>query len=196
MGNILTSYSNIVRYYLVGTIGKTEISEPINWKEDEKEFKRSTKSHGVFINLSNNLKFYKGDVKNDGGYDYLAQSYETEGINAVVVLIKEELDENNLWVESYRGYLDFSTYSTLNNIAEIKFNESGVYEKIKARQKEDLELDRLTTMDGDTIEDELETKTVALDGREILFVSALKRTDDVSGLIIFGGGNWVSNEKL
>jgi len=95
MNYISPSYYNKVRYFLLGdTIGRQEISEPIGWREDEKEFKRSTKVHGVFINLSNNLEFYKGDEKNNGGYDYLVASYESEGINAQVVLIKQEQVDN------------------------------------------------------------------------------------------------------
>ena len=91
MGYILPSYSEIVRYTLRDSLGTLEIAEPKNWKEDEKEFKRSTKVHGVFVNLSNNLEFYRGDENNDGGYDRLAKIYDLEGINASVLLIKEKM---------------------------------------------------------------------------------------------------------
>jgi hypothetical protein len=194
MNSISPTYYNLVRYFLLGdTIGRKKISEPIGWKEDEKEFKRSPKVHGVFINLSNNLEFYKGDEKNNGGYDYLVASYEAEGINANVILIKQE-QVNNEWVESYRGHLDFSTYSKLNNKAKIRFNESGLYEKIKARQSEKIELGRLDTMDGDAIEP-LETETVALDGREILILSKLQRTKTPESNTQKAGQNFVINQE-
>ena len=90
MSEYRTSFSDIVRYTLRDSLGTLEISEPIGWQEDEKEFKRSTDVHGVFINLSNNLEFPRGDELNNGGYDRLRQIYDLEGINAVVLLIKEE----------------------------------------------------------------------------------------------------------
>ena len=90
MGYIIPSYSNLVRYTLRDSLGILEISEPLNWKEDEKEFKRSTKVHGVFINLSNNLQFPRGDERNNGGYDRLRRIYDLDGINAQVLLVKEE----------------------------------------------------------------------------------------------------------
>lgn len=173
MTYIRQSYSDLVRYTLRGLVGNKEISAPLNWDEDEKEFKRSTKVHGVFINLSNNLEFYKGDENNDGGYDYLKQTFDLYGINAEVLLVKEE-KINDKWTESYRGYLDFSTYSRKNNKIKLKFNESGLYEKIKARQSEDLELDRTETMGGISIP-ELETDIVALDGRKIQTTSQFIR---------------------
>ena len=190
MGKYRTSLSDIVRYTLRDSLGNLKISEPIGWEEDEKEFKRSTDVHGVFINLSNNLEFPRGDEYNNGGYDRLRQIYDLEGINAVVLLIKEE-KFNGVWEESYRGYLDFSTFSRQNNIAKIKFNESGLYEKIKARQSESIELERETTLDGDTIEP-LTTETVELKGRDILIIDLLSKTTSKFEQEIPSGDNKVT----
>jgi len=189
MGEYLTSYSNKVKYVLSGLLGSQEIAEPMNWNEDEKEFKRSEDAHGVFINLSNNLEFYKGDLKNNGGYDFLKDSYDLYGINASVLLIKSEILDNE-WVESYRGYLDYSTYSRKNNIIKIKFNESGLYEKIKARKSEKIELGRRTTLDGDDIEPLL-SETVELQGREILIINELNVSTSKSDITIPSGDNSV-----
>jgi len=194
MPYVLPSYTNKVRYTLIDSLGSLEIAEPINWKDDEKEFKRSTEVHGVFTNLSNNLEFYKGDSQNDGGYDRLKTIYDLDGINAQVLLVKDEL-VNDEWVESYRGYLDFSTYSRQNNMAQIKFNESGIYELIKARKNEKIELNRTTDLDGDTLTPEKlddVTETTGLDGRNILIVSKLERTRGV-GTPINSGENIVNN---
>ena len=195
MGKYRTSFSDIVRYTLRDSLGNLEISEPIGWEEDEKEFKRSTDVHGVFINLSNNLEFPRGDEYNNGGYDRLRQIYELEGINAVVLLIKEE-KFNGVWEESYRGYLDFSTFSRQNNIAKIKFNESGLYEKIKARQSEKIELERTTTLDdAETQIEPLVKQTANLDGRAILIVSQFNKTTSKTDLRIASGDNIVNLES-
>lgn len=193
MVEIRPSYYNNKRYTLRGLLGNLEISEPINWNEDEKEFKRSDKVHGVFTNLSNNLQFYKGDENNNGGYDYLKQTYDIYGINANVLLVKDEKIDGE-WIESYRGYLDYSTYSRQNNLIEIKFNESGLYEKIKARQSEDLELNRSETMDGSPLQ-QLSQNKVSLEGRSILIVTELNRRFSDQYLKVSSGDNSLEFEK-
>lgn len=175
MGNTLQSYFEKYRYSLKGPLGILYISDPIGWNEDNKVFKRSNDVHGVFTNLSSNLEFYKGDEENDGGYNYLREVYETFGINSVVLLIKEE-DVSGVWEEVYRGFFDFSKYNRDAEKISIMFNESGLYEKIKARKSEDLELARLTTMDGALLEP-LKTEQVAFEGRTISINSKLVRTE-------------------
>jgi len=175
MTNISQEYFNKYRYSLRGPLGVKYISDPIGWDEDSKVFKRSTDAHGVFVSLSNDLQFYVGDRDNDGGYNYIKETYDTYGINVNVILVKEE-DLEGAWLELYRGNLDFSTYQRLQHTIKIKFNESGVYEKIKARHAEPLELDRLDTMDG-TVLPELSVEDLILEGRKILIVNRLTRTD-------------------
>lgn len=171
MGIIQQSYYKKYSYSLRSALGVLYISDPIGWNEDNKIFKRSTESHGMFINLSNKLEFYVGDDLNDGGYNYLKEVYKTYGINAVVLLVKEE-NVSGILKEVYRGYFDFSTYNSDNNKISIMFNESGLYEKIKARNTEELEVDRLTTMDGGVLE-ELKTEILSLEGRKILIIDEL-----------------------
>lgn len=174
MGIIQQSYYKKYSYSLRSALGVLYISDPIGWNEDNKIFKRSTESHGMFINLSNKLEFYVGDDLNDGGYNYLKEAYKTYGINAVVLLVKEE-NVSGILKEVYRGYFDFSTYNSDNNKISIMFNESGLYEKIKARNTEELEVDRLTTMDGGVLE-ELKTEILSLEGRKILIIDELNVT--------------------
>ena len=175
MGNTLQSYFEKYRYSLKGPLGILYISDPIGWNEDNKVFKRSSEVHGVFTNLSSNLEFYKGDEDNNGGYNYLREIYDVYGVNAVVLLIKEE-DVSGVWEEVYRGFFDFSKYSRDSIKISIMFNESGLYEKIKARKSEDLELGRLTTMDGIEL-NSLKTDLVAFEGRTISINSKLARTE-------------------
>lgn len=174
MNAIQPSYHNRVKYTLRNDVfGSQIISEPIGWNEDEKEFKRSVKVHGVFTQLSNVLKFYTGDENNDGGFDYLEGVYQQQGINAEVLLIKEEKNpQTDLWQEAYRGNFDFSTRVIKNNQMSVKFKESSFYTSIQTRQNEKLELERLDTFDGVTIS-ALGTELVALGGRQIFLVSQL-----------------------
>lgn len=175
--DIFQEYFQKYRYSLRSSLGIIYISEPINWNEDNKTFKRSTDVHGVFSSLSSDLEFYVGEGEDGGGYNYLKKVYNTMSINAVVLLVKEE-NISGIWSEVYRGYFDFSTYVSGPYKISLKFNESGLYEKIKARQSEELEVDRLTTMDGSVIEP-LKSESVTLEGRKILIISELKASTAV-----------------
>lgn len=187
MGNIYQSYFNMYRYFIRGKFGVIEISQPIGWDSDNKVFKRSKDVHGVFINLSSTLEFYVGDEDNDGGYDYLKKVYDVYGINAIVSLIKEE-NISGTWEEVYRGYFDFSTYVREENKIKIMFNESGLYEKIKARNSEELELDRLTTMDGSVLP-QLRTDVMEIEGRKILIITDFVKTIDSTETTFDVGAN-------
>ena len=193
MGNTLQSYFEKYRYSLNGPLGILYISDPIGWNEDNKVFKRSSEVHGVFTNLSSNLEFYKGDEENDGGYNYLREIYDVYGVNAVVLLIKEE-DVSGVWEEVYRGFFDFSKYNRGVEKISIMFNESGLYEKIKARKSEDLELGRLTTMDGIEL-NSLKTDLVAFEGRTISINSKLVRTEGDGTIEDQYNGTSIVNKK-
>lgn len=169
--NIEQEYFDKYRYSIRGPLGFKYISQPINWNDDNKTFKRSLDVHGVFTNLSNDLQFHVGDGEDGGGYVYLKDTYNQIGINAVVMLVKEE-NISGKWVEAYRGFFDFSTYTQNPYTISIKFNESGIYEKIKSRQREKLEVDRITTMDGDPIEP-MTSEIVGMDGRKVLIISEI-----------------------
>lgn len=150
------------------------IDEPIGWESDEKEFSRNEDYHGIFIKHSNNLKFI-GD-----GADYLTTIYEVYGINSRVILRKRERHPHtNLWEISYYGYLDMSTYRIENNQVSVKFNSSGLEQALKNRQNEKVEIDRLDTIDGTTLEP-LIPKQVLLKGRSIFLRSVFKAASEKS----------------
>src|SRR6478609_8762993 len=108
--DISQEYYNKYRYSIRGPLGFALISQPIGWDDDGKTFKRSTDVHGVFTQLSNNLEFYVGEGEDGGGYNYLKETFETYGVNAAVILVKE-INISGDWHEEYRGFFDFSTYS-------------------------------------------------------------------------------------
>jgi len=173
------TYFNKYRYSINGPLGVLYISEPIGWNEDSKTFKRSKEVHGVFSSLSNNLEFYIGDNENDGGYNYLKKIYKEYSINTEVYLLKEEKVLGK-WAECYKGYFDFSTYNQNEKTISIMFNESGLYEKIKARNSEEIELDRLTTIDGYEL-DYLKVNSVKIDGRKIMIISSFDLKNSLIG---------------
>jgi len=167
MGNINTSFTERVRYTLFHKESGSLIlkNDPQGWNEDQKEITRNKDYHGIFASFSNNLRFV-GDAK-----DFIESVYDVYGINADIRLKKEILHpKTDLWVDDYSGYLDLSTREVQDNKLSCKFNSGGLEQILKARESEQLELDRETTLDGVVIEP-LQPKELTLEGRRIFLKS-------------------------
>lgn len=162
MSDFNLAYNDRTRYTLYNkSQGSLIISEPIGWKSDEKELARHEQYHGIISRFSNSLKFI-GSAK-----DFIKLVDDIEGINAELQMKREERHpQTDDWVLSYSGYLDLSTLEFENNQASIKFNSGGIEQTLKARESEQVEIDRTTTIDNKTIP-ALEPITVAMDGRRI-----------------------------
>lgn len=166
MSNINPAYNDRVRYTLFNkNQGSVQITEPVGWTSDEKELARHEQYYGIISRFSNSSKFV------GAGKDFIQLVYDIEGINAEIELKREEKHpKTDVWMVSYSGYLDLSTYEKENNQVSIKFNSGGLEQLLKARESEQVEIDRTTTIDGKTIP-EIETITVELDGRRIFLKS-------------------------
>jgi hypothetical protein len=177
MGDINTSFTERVRYTLFHKESGSLIlkNDPKGWNEDQKEIARNKDYHGIFASFSNNLRFV-GDAK-----DFIQSVYDVYGINADIRLKKEILHpKTDLWVDDYSGYLDLSTREVQDNKLACKFNSGGLEQILKARESEQLELDRETSIDGITIEP-LAPKQLKLDGRRIFLKSRWETDTDNNG---------------
>lgn len=162
MANLQTSFTDRVRYTLkCPKVDSLIITEPIGWKDDQKEYERQKDYHGIITKFSNSLKFI------DSGKDFIQLVYDIYGINEQIELVREERHPiTDHWTLTYSGYLDLSTYEKEDNQISVKFNSGGLEQLLKARETDAVEIDRLTTIDGKVIP-ELETINVELDGRRI-----------------------------
>lgn len=167
MSIINQEYNDRVRYILQNQhIDSVIVTEPVGWESDDKEYDRDDKYHGVFVKMSNNLKFI------ENGYETLKFIYEIGGINEDIRLVKEEKHpKTDIWTRVYDGYLDMSTYTEESKTISIKFNSGGIEAVLKAREKEAVELSRLTSLDGKVL-DPLSINEVELDGRRIFLKSS------------------------
>lgn len=170
---ILNEQTTRVRFYLQNnSYGTRQVKAPIGWEEDEKEYDRHPRYHGLFTTYSFSLGFIKGDKK------WIERVYETEGINANIRIIREQKNEyTDNWEQVYQGYLDMSTIEIENNQLAIKMNSGGLESMIKARESEKIEVDRLDTIDGKVIEP-LQTVEVLLNTRKIFLESIWEPTKD------------------
>lgn len=162
MSNIITSFNDRIEYTLkCSKLEPIIITEPVGWKDDQKEYERHTQYHGIIAKFSNSLKFI------GTGADYIQFIYDIYGINEEIELIRKERHPlTDVWTLTYSGYLDLSTWEREKNRISIKFNSGGIEQLIKSRESESVEVDRLTTLDGKAIP-ELQTINVELDGRRI-----------------------------
>jgi len=172
MSEINQSFLDRVRYTLFhDVLGSILINEPTGWKEDEKEYTRNEDYDGIVAQFSNSLVFV------DEAADFVNLIKELYGIQTDIRLTKDiRHPKTDIWENEYFGYLDLSTWTKEKKGVSLKFNAGGLQEQIKARESEQVELDRLTTMDGEVI-DPMSFQTVQYDGRRIFLKSIWKNID-------------------
>ena len=172
MGVNSITYNDRVRYQLQHkTYGSLIITEPIGWENDEKEYARHEVYHGILTKFSNSLKFI------DDGANYITFIKDVYGINDNIRLTRDEKNPNtDIWERSYYGDLDLSTYEISNREVSIKFNSSGLEQLLKSRESEKVEIERDTSMDGDSIGD-LVMNTTKLNGRQIFLMTTYKENE-------------------
>jgi len=172
MGTINPAYKDRVRYELYHNIeGTLIIDEPEGWDSDEKEYTRNKDYHGVIAKFSNNAKYI------GNGADFINMIDDLYGVQADLKLTKfEKHPQTDVWVVVYSGYLDLSTKEIQDGKVSVKFNSGGLEQALKSRESENVEIDRLTTIDGKPLP-ELKTETMLLEGRRIFLKSTWEIND-------------------
>ena len=181
MGNFNQAYFDRIKYVLSckNDNSEKEITEPIGWNNDEKEFARNEEYHGIVTKFSNSLRFI------DNGADYINTIRDLYGINAELKLTKYEKNPHtDKWERSYWGYLDLSSWSIENSKVSVKFNSGGLEQLIKSRESEQVEIDRVQSMDGTAIP-ELTYNEALLDGRRI-FLKSKWKVDNIDNSAFLG----------
>ena len=122
-----SGYNDRVRYTLQHEVtGNLIINEPIGWRDDDNEFIRHTKFHGIWTQMTNALKFF------GSGADYINNVYFTYGINAKIRLVKDERNpRTDIFERTYDGFLDLETWELEERIVSVKFNSSNLFKTIK-----------------------------------------------------------------
>jgi hypothetical protein len=147
------------------------IKEIKNWSDDEKEYARNTDYDGIVAKYSNSLEFV------EEGMRFIVFIDDTYGINADIFLRKEEMHpRTDAWHQVYSGYLDLSTLEKNENSVTVQLSSGGLEQLVKARESEQVEIDRLTTLDGATLPFPT-TVPVQMDGRKIFLLSKMEQTD-------------------
>lgn len=173
MGMIYPTLDNRVRFTLYNdNLEPLEITDPIGWETDEKETVRNGKYDGIYSQFSNNLQFI------GTGAAFIILVDDLYGINASIRLVRDEKHpKTDIWTRSYDTFLDLTTLDKKDGVVKIKANAGGLEKRIKAKEGENVELERLETLDGKAIPP-LSINRVALDGRQV-FLDSLLAIDDI-----------------
>lgn len=159
---IQTDFTNRIRFKLDGRI----IIDPKGFDESDLEFSRNSTYFGIGPVFSNNLIF----VKN--GADYITFVKNTYGINKDIQITKEvKNSQTDIWELDFSGFLDLSTYVSENGQVACKINSGGLEKLLKARESEQVEIDRVLSIDGASITKVIPEITVNLTGKAIQIVS-------------------------
>lgn len=160
-----------VKYKLTNNDTKNSIwleNDPKNWDKSERTLKRSTKTFGVYTELSKNLEFVLD------GADFLKEAYFFKGGEADVTLYEYRFNPNTSHPYLHStGTFDFSKYKADDLSVKVPFKTGGLNALISSQTKEKFEIERLESINGNII-DAIDKKTVALTSRDILLVSQLK----------------------
>ena len=165
MGDIRSTYSDYERYYLKSDFADSiRIDEPQGWDDDDFQLDRHDTYHGMFTNLTSDLKF-TGEAK-----EYIISAYAIGGINANCRLTKKvlrDIDGELKWVERYSVLADHQERVIKGDILTIKFNGNKLADILKSYETDAFEIERLDSIDGKNLVPFIKNK-VNLKGRSIV----------------------------
>lgn len=145
--------------------------EPKNWDSSDREFKRSTKNFSTSFVYSKNLEF------TGSGAEFLKSAYDFNGVEANVKMYEYRYDNPNDWEYVFLvGDFDFSEYTREKHIVKVPFNSGGLNSLLKAKLNDKFELNRETSITGETITP-VTTNEFAVINRP-LFLDSLSNTED------------------
>lgn len=162
MADIKNQPSDYVRFILKSEISDKLILdyEPVGWADDGIEYIRNEKYHGIMVEFTGDLSFYKE------ARDYLKRDYEQLGVNSNLLLQKYELTEvggETRWSLVYEGIVDYTTRVEEDMAFKVKFNSNLLERIIETRENDKFDLERLFSIDEEAIP-ELRTDFIDIDG--------------------------------
>lgn len=162
MADIRNQPSDYVRFILKSEISDKLILnyEPVGWADDGIEYIRNEKYHGIMVEFTGDLSFYKE------AREYLKFDYEELGVNSNLLLQKYELIEvggETRWALVYEGIVDYTTRVEEDLAFKVKFNSNLLERIIETRENDEFDLERLFSIDEKAIP-ELKTSLIDIDG--------------------------------
>jgi len=168
----------IWKFYIEdGSYSQTEIPNPVGWADAVFKFRRDRDLHGVFFDYSVPLKFH------GTGYDMIKAAYDADGVEAYLrMIIEVQCVPTDAFEEFYTAKLNFSKIQFLESdvcFVEMVLEDDSCLSMFNNRQDQEIELQSVTTLDGQTMEDyEWIGKQVSLPPKAINKTDGLFHSDD------------------
>lgn len=168
-------------------LNRQEIDEPQGWSEDFLSFEKDKESKDIRKKIEIDLEFF------GSGSDYLQTLYYSHGVTPNCLLLKYEKSTtgiNETWDLAYVQRLDLTTFDRINKTGRIKIKayEGGLFDLIKNRYDDEMDLLTEYSLDGDYI-GPLTTHKFQATERKIFMKSLLKGDYDRYRI---GTGYWDS----
>lgn len=146
----------LFRFTLNNTIeGSHVISDPDGWKEIKLKLERDKEYHSLVEMVELPLRFYRTNDSVDGGYDYITNIEQTQGIDALIELLIEVSEDNGVTYETFfNGLLELVTIKDISDaesyIVECNIVRNDFWSKFFNRKSQQVDLSGTTDLDGNS----------------------------------------------
>lgn len=140
----MTSSQRKYRYILESDVrGSVELpDEPLGWDSRTSSLRRSAKYHGVARESAGTLGFIRS------GKDYVDSVIEARGINGIIDITILALGTDGKYTLDFQGELSLKTYDQQPAVTYCLLVQTGFVQKFQAREKQVLNLEQLTSLNG------------------------------------------------
>lgn len=147
----------LLRFTLSNTIeGNHTISDPDGWKEIKLKLDRDKEYHSLVEIVELPLIFYRSSDLVDGGYDYITNVLQTQGIDAQIgISIESSEDDGDTYETFFQGLLLLETKKDISDAESYKLEcniaRTSLWSKFFSRKSQDVNLNSSTSLDGDSL---------------------------------------------
>lgn len=147
----------IFRFTLNNTIeGSHPITDPDGWKEINLTLERDNEYHSLVEMVELPLIFYRSSDLVDGGYDYIRNVEDTQGLDTELEILIECSDDNGETFETFfTGLLEIETIKDISDAEAYKLEcnivRTGFWSKFFSRKSQKVNLSASESIDGDSL---------------------------------------------
>lgn len=136
--------------------GSQVISNPDGWKEIKVKLARDKKYHSLVEMIELPLIFCGDNGEYDGGYNYIRNVEDTQGVDAIIeILIECSDDEGDTYETFFDGLLELETIKEISDAEPYKLEcnivRNDFWSKFVNRESQQVNLDSTKSLDGDTL---------------------------------------------
>lgn len=147
----------LFRFTLNNTVeGSHVISDPDGWKEIKLKLERHKEFHSLVEIVELPLIFYKTSDLVDGGYDYIRNVEQTQGVDAIIeILIEVSTDQGDTYETFFEGLLELETIKDISDASfykmEVNIIRNDFWSRFINRKDSQVNLSASVSLDGDAV---------------------------------------------